>query len=77
MLTIVFTPPRVAATIPRLWKHPIGFGNMSEPSADDEMGFLLKELLRSIKDQITGAPSTGSAEEVLLHLEQTDKNFHK
>lgn len=50
---------------------------MSELSADDEMGFLLKELLRSIHDKITGAPSTGSAEEVLLHLEETDKNFHK
>ncbi|XP_029705480.1 protein broad-minded-like isoform X2 [Takifugu rubripes] len=49
---------------------------MSEPSADDDMGFLLKELLRSISDKITAAPSTGSAEEVLLHLEETDKNFH-
>lgn len=50
---------------------------MSELSADDELGFLLKELLRSINDKITGAPSADSAEEVLLHLEKTDKNFHK
>lgn len=50
---------------------------MSELSADGDMGFLLKELLRSINDKITGAPSTGGAEEVLLHLEETDKNFHK
>lgn len=50
---------------------------MSQLSADDEMESLLKELLRSIDDKITGAPSTDIAEEVLLHLEETDKNFHK
>lgn len=51
--------------------------NMSQLSVDDEMESLLKELLRSIDDKITGAPSTDNAEEVLLHLEETDKNFHK
>lgn len=51
--------------------------NMSEASAEDEMGRLLRELLRSTRDRISGAPSTGGAEEVLLHLEETDQNFHK
>ncbi|XP_031717290.1 protein broad-minded isoform X3 [Anarrhichthys ocellatus] len=51
---------------------------MSQLSAEDEaeLQSLLKQLLRSINDQISGAPSTECAEEILLHLEETDKNFH-
>lgn len=50
---------------------------MSQLSAEAEIESLLKQLLRSINDKITAAPSTECAEEVLLHLEETDKNFHK
>uniref|UniRef100_A0A671V4Z7 Protein broad-minded n=1 Tax=Sparus aurata TaxID=8175 RepID=A0A671V4Z7_SPAAU len=51
---------------------------MSQLSVEDEVELqsLLKQLLRSINDRITGAPSTECAEEILLHLEETDKNFH-
>ncbi|KAI9547281.1 hypothetical protein NQZ68_018500, partial [Dissostichus eleginoides] len=51
---------------------------MSQLSAEDEaeLQSLLKQLLRSINDRISGAPSTECAEEILLHLEETDKNFH-
>ncbi|XP_041832439.1 protein broad-minded isoform X2 [Melanotaenia boesemani] len=51
---------------------------MSQMSAEDEVELqsLLKQLLRSISDKISGAPSTECAEEILLHLEETDKNFH-
>ncbi|KAM4522649.1 protein broad-minded isoform 1-T2 [Odontesthes bonariensis] len=51
---------------------------MSQLSAEDEMELqsLLKQLLRSINDKISCAPSTECAEEILLHLEETDKNFH-
>lgn len=52
---------------------------MSQLSAEDEaeLESLLKQLLESINDRISGAPSTECAEEVLLRLEETDKNFHK
>ncbi|XP_041660694.1 protein broad-minded [Cheilinus undulatus] len=51
---------------------------MSQLSAEDEAELLslVKQLLRSINDRISGAPSTECAEEILLHLEETDKNFH-
>ncbi|XP_044024857.1 protein broad-minded isoform X2 [Siniperca chuatsi] len=51
---------------------------MSQLSADDEVELqsLLKQLLSSINDRISGASSTECAEEILLHLEETDKNFH-
>uniref|UniRef100_A0A1A8IJY9 Protein broad-minded n=1 Tax=Nothobranchius kuhntae TaxID=321403 RepID=A0A1A8IJY9_NOTKU len=51
---------------------------MSQLSAEDEeeLQSLLKELLKSISDKISAAPSTECAEEILLHLEETDKNFH-
>uniref|UniRef100_A0AAQ5YRS7 Protein broad-minded n=1 Tax=Amphiprion ocellaris TaxID=80972 RepID=A0AAQ5YRS7_AMPOC len=51
---------------------------MSQLSAEDEVELqsLLKQLLQSINDKIAGAPSTECAEEILLHLEETDKNFH-
>lgn len=51
---------------------------MSHLSPDDELELqsLLKQLLQSINDRISNAPSTECAEEILLHLEETDKNFH-
>ncbi|XP_051816731.1 protein broad-minded isoform X2 [Acanthochromis polyacanthus] len=51
---------------------------MSQLSAEDEVELqsLLKQLLQSINDKIAGAPSAECAEEILLHLEETDKNFH-
>ncbi|XP_044232280.1 protein broad-minded isoform X3 [Thunnus albacares] len=51
---------------------------MSQLTAEDELELqsLLKQLLRSVSDRISGAPSTECAEEILLHLEETDKNFH-
>lgn len=52
---------------------------MSQFSAEDEaeLQSLLKQLLKSTKERISGAPSVECAEEILLHLEETDKNFHK
>lgn len=52
---------------------------MSQLSAEDdvELESLLKQLLGSVNDTIAGAPSRECAEEILLHLEETDKNFHK
>ncbi|KAA0708365.1 Protein broad-minded TBC1 domain family member 32 [Triplophysa tibetana] len=51
---------------------------MSQFSTEDEaqLQCLLRELLKSAKDRISGAPSVECAEEILLHLEETDKNFH-
>ncbi|KAM6964920.1 protein broad-minded [Aplochiton taeniatus] len=51
---------------------------MSQLSAEDEaeLQALLRQLLRGVKDRICGAPSIECAEEILLHLEETDKNFH-
>ncbi|KAI7800130.1 putative protein broad-minded, partial [Triplophysa rosa] len=43
---------------------------------ETELQCLLRELLKSVKDRISGAPSVECAEEILLHLEETDKNFH-
>ncbi|TRY89906.1 hypothetical protein DNTS_034232 [Danionella cerebrum] len=53
-------------------------GVMSQFSSEDEaeLQSLLRELLKSVKDRISGAPSVECAEEILLHLEETDKNFH-
>lgn len=50
---------------------------MSQLSAEADIESLLKQLLRSVNDKIAAAPSTECAEEVLLHLEETDQNFHK
>ena len=52
---------------------------MSQLSPEEELELqsLLKQLLISVNDKISGAPSTECAEEILLHLEETDKNFHK
>ncbi|KAM9703168.1 protein broad-minded [Menidia menidia] len=51
---------------------------MSQLSSEDEaeLQSLLKQLLGSINDKISCASSTECAEEILLHLEETDKNFH-
>lgn len=46
------------------------------PEDEQELQSLLKQLLQSINDRISSAPSTECAEEILLHLEETDKNFH-
>lgn len=50
---------------------------MSSAEDEAELQTLVKQLLRSISERISGAPSTECAEEILLHLEETDKNFHK
>uniref|UniRef100_A0A3B3CUW4 BROMI N-terminal domain-containing protein n=1 Tax=Oryzias melastigma TaxID=30732 RepID=A0A3B3CUW4_ORYME len=41
-----------------------------------ELQSLLKQFLKSISEKIAGAPSSEAAQEILLHLEETDKNFH-
>ncbi|XP_072355460.1 protein broad-minded isoform X1 [Scyliorhinus torazame] len=43
---------------------------------ESELQPLLRQLLKSIKERISGAPSVECAEEILLHLEETDENFH-
>ncbi|XP_036623758.1 protein broad-minded isoform X4 [Trichosurus vulpecula] len=47
-------------------------------SSEDEarLQSMLRQLLQSVKEKITGAPSLECAEEILLHLEETDENFH-
>uniref|UniRef100_W5NL30 Protein broad-minded n=1 Tax=Lepisosteus oculatus TaxID=7918 RepID=W5NL30_LEPOC len=51
---------------------------MSHFSSEDEVELqsLLRHLLESVKERIRGAPSAECAEEILLHLEETDENFH-
>ncbi|XP_007897852.2 LOW QUALITY PROTEIN: protein broad-minded [Callorhinchus milii] len=51
---------------------------MSQFSSEDEakVQSLLRQLLKSTKERISGAPSVECAEEILLHLEETDENFH-
>ncbi|XP_005461430.1 protein broad-minded isoform X1 [Oreochromis niloticus] len=51
---------------------------MSQLFAEDEVELqsLVKQFLRSISDKISSAPSPECAEEILLHLEETDKDFH-
>lgn len=63
--------------VEKSWSHPREA--MSQFSSEDEaeLQSLLRELLKSVKDRISGAPSVECAEEILLHLEETDKNFHK
>lgn len=48
-------------------------------SSEDEaeLESLLRQLLYTVRERITNAPSVECAEEILLHLEETDKNFHK
>ncbi|XP_077018890.1 protein broad-minded isoform X1 [Tamandua tetradactyla] len=52
---------------------------MAHFSREDEAALraMLRQLFQSVKEKITGAPSLECAEEVLLHLEETDENFHK
>ncbi|KAI5090795.1 protein broad-minded isoform X1 [Silurus meridionalis] len=47
-------------------------------SSEDEaeLQSLLRQLLKSVRERIANAPSVESVEEILLHLEETDKNFH-
>ncbi|XP_054993126.1 protein broad-minded [Sorex araneus] len=51
---------------------------MAHFSCEDEarLQAMLKQLFQSLKEKITGAPSLECAEEILLHLEETDENFH-
>ncbi|KAM9000898.1 protein broad-minded isoform X4 [Sarcophilus harrisii] len=51
---------------------------MAQISSEDEaqLQSMLRQLLLSVKEKITGAPSLECAEEILLHLEETDENFH-
>uniref|UniRef100_A0A8C3TNW0 Protein broad-minded n=1 Tax=Catharus ustulatus TaxID=91951 RepID=A0A8C3TNW0_CATUS len=51
---------------------------MSHCTSEDEalLQSMLRQLLQSVKEKITGAPSVECAEEILLHLEETDENFH-
>lgn len=70
----------------RRWGRPgvMGVGvwflqRMAHFSGDDEVMLqaMLRQLFQSVKEKITGAPSLECAEEILLHLEETDENFHK
>ncbi|KAM4865994.1 LOW QUALITY PROTEIN: protein broad-minded [Thomomys bottae] len=51
---------------------------MALSSSEDErvLPAMLRQLFQSVKEKITGAPSLECAEEILLHLEKTDENFH-
>ncbi|XP_037699195.1 protein broad-minded isoform X2 [Choloepus didactylus] len=51
---------------------------MAHFSCEDEamLQAMLRQLFQSVKEKITGAPSLECAEEILLHLEETDENFH-
>ncbi|XP_043295006.1 protein broad-minded isoform X1 [Cervus canadensis] len=51
---------------------------MARVSGEDEamLQAMLRQLFQSVKEKITGAPSLECAEEILLHLEETDENFH-
>lgn len=54
-------------------------GRMAQPSGEDAVVLqaMLRQLFQSVKEKITGAPSLECAEEILVHLEETDENFHK
>uniref|UniRef100_A0A2K6ABE1 Protein broad-minded n=1 Tax=Mandrillus leucophaeus TaxID=9568 RepID=A0A2K6ABE1_MANLE len=51
---------------------------MASFSSEDQamLQAMLRQLFQSVKEKITGAPSLECAEEILLHLEETDENFH-
>ncbi|XP_075453871.1 protein broad-minded isoform X2 [Ascaphus truei] len=51
---------------------------MSNFSADDEalLQSMVRQLLQSVKERMASAPSVECAEEILLHLEETDEHFH-
>ncbi|XP_041418668.1 protein broad-minded isoform X1 [Xenopus laevis] len=51
---------------------------MSHFSSEDESSLqsMVRQLLQSIKERLASAPSVECAEEILLHLEETDEHFH-
>ncbi|XP_038510699.1 protein broad-minded isoform X2 [Canis lupus familiaris] len=51
---------------------------MAQSSGEDAVVLqaMLRQLFQSVKEKITGAPSLECAEEILVHLEETDENFH-
>ncbi|XP_063773307.1 protein broad-minded isoform X2 [Pseudophryne corroboree] len=51
---------------------------MASFSAEDEVSLqsMVRQLLQSVKERLTTAPSAECAEEILLHLEETDEHFH-
>ncbi|XP_065592878.1 protein broad-minded [Cyrtonyx montezumae] len=51
---------------------------MSHFTNEDEalLQSMLRQLLQSVKEKISGASSAECAEKILLHLEETDENFH-
>ncbi|KAG8588269.1 hypothetical protein GDO81_005927 [Engystomops pustulosus] len=51
---------------------------MASFSAEDEVSLqsMVRQLLRSVKEKLASAPSAECAEEILLHLEETDEHFH-
>ncbi|KAM4771016.1 protein broad-minded [Rhinophrynus dorsalis] len=51
---------------------------MSNFSAEDEASLqsMVRQLLQSVKDRLVSTPSAECAEEILLHLEETDEHFH-
>ncbi|XP_073428300.1 protein broad-minded isoform X1 [Dendrobates tinctorius] len=51
---------------------------MASFSAEDEVSLqsMVKQLLQSVKEKLAVAPSAECAEEILLHLEETDEHFH-
>ncbi|KAJ7408940.1 protein broad-minded isoform X4 [Willisornis vidua] len=57
---------------------PLYSALMSHFTSEDEalLQSMVRQLLQSVKEKITGAPSVECAEEILLHLEETDENFH-
>ncbi|XP_063299536.1 protein broad-minded isoform X1 [Pelobates fuscus] len=51
---------------------------MSGLTLEDEalLQSMVRQLLQSVKERLAGAPSAECAEEILLHLEETDEHFH-
>lgn len=51
---------------------------MASFSVEDEVSLqsMVRQLLQSVKEKLASAPSAECAEEILLHLEETDEHFH-
>uniref|UniRef100_A0A8C5Q6I6 TBC1 domain family member 32 n=1 Tax=Leptobrachium leishanense TaxID=445787 RepID=A0A8C5Q6I6_9ANUR len=51
---------------------------MSLLSLEDEalLQSMVRQLFQSVRERLAGAPSAECAEEILLHLEETDEHFH-
>ena len=64
---------------PSVTRVDVDVDRMARVSGEDEamLQAMLRQLFQSVKEKITGAPSLECAEEILLHLEETDENFHK